>query len=107
MYRAVWRLADDPKGAAMLHDKISTKRVDGRPERISRLIAELSAPSSGIVRLARREGTPQPGHVHPGHGIGFVFQEPTLMPWTSVRENVRLPLKLSGVPKAESRAKER
>jgi NitT/TauT family transport system ATP-binding protein len=70
-----------------------------------RLIAELSAPSSGIVRLARREGTPQPGHVHPGHGIGFVFQEPTLMPWTSVRENVRLPLKLSGVPKAESRAR--
>jgi NitT/TauT family transport system ATP-binding protein len=34
-----------------------------------------------------------------------VFQEPTLMPWTSVRENVRLPLKLSGVPKAESRAR--
>ena len=34
-----------------------------------RLIAELSAPSSGIVRLARREGTPQPGHVQPGHGI--------------------------------------
>jgi NitT/TauT family transport system ATP-binding protein len=75
-----------------------------------RLIAELSAPSSGIVRLARREGGAQsghvqPGHIQPGHGIGFVFQEPTLMPWTSVRENVRLPLKLAGVPKAESRAR--
>ncbi|GAA0001549.1 hypothetical protein BRDID11002_15500 [Bradyrhizobium diazoefficiens] len=42
-----------------------------------RLIAQLSAPSSGIVRLARHEGPAQPGH-----GIGFVFQEPTLMPWT-------------------------
>jgi NitT/TauT family transport system ATP-binding protein len=75
-----------------------------------RLIAELSAPSSGIVRLARQEDKAQPGLVQPGlvqlgHGIGFVFQEPTLMPWTSVRENVRLPLKLAGVPKAESRAR--
>ena len=75
-----------------------------------RLIAALSAPSSGIVRLARREDKAQPGLVQPGlvqlgHGIGFVFQEPTLMPWTSVRENVRLPLKLAGVPKSESRAR--
>jgi NitT/TauT family transport system ATP-binding protein len=28
--------------------------------------------------------------------IGFVFQEPTLMPWTSVAGNVYLPLKLAG-----------
>ncbi|MCK1388799.1 ABC transporter ATP-binding protein [Bradyrhizobium sp. 21] len=65
-----------------------------------RIIAELSAPSSGAVRVARHQGPEQPGH-----GIGFVFQEPTLMPWTSVRENVRLPLKLAHVPKAESRAR--
>ena len=65
-----------------------------------RLIAGLSTPSSGIVRVARREGVPQPGH-----GIGFVFQEPTLMSWASVRENVRLPLRLAGVPKTEARAR--
>lgn len=70
-----------------------------------RIIAELSAPSSGTVRVARHEGVSLPGHVQPSHGIGFVFQEPTLMPWTSVRENVRLPLKLAGVPKAEARAR--
>jgi len=64
---------------------------------VLRLIAGLSAPSSGIVRVAHREDM-----VQPGHGIGFVFQEPTLMPWTSVRENVRLPLRLAGVPKAEA-----
>ena len=62
-----------------------------------RLIAGLGAPSSGIVRVARPEG-----ELRPGHGIGFVFQEPTLMPWASVRENVRLPLKLAGMPKAEA-----
>jgi NitT/TauT family transport system ATP-binding protein len=31
-----------------------------------------------------------------------VFQEPTLMPWASVRDNVRLPLKLSHAPAAET-----
>src|SRR5436305_11938718 len=39
---------------------------------------------------------------NPGNSIGFVFQEPTLMPWTSVRENVRLPLRLAHVPFAEA-----
>ena len=32
--------------------------------------------------------------------LGFVFQEPTLMPWTTVSGNVFLPLKLAGVDKA-------
>src|SRR3982075_653745 len=50
-----------------------------------RLIAGLNAPTSGTVAVARREGGPA------SNSIGFVFQEPTLMPWTSVRENVRLP----------------
>jgi NitT/TauT family transport system ATP-binding protein len=55
-----------------------------------RLIAGLAAPTSGTVQLSHREdGT------RPGQAIGFVFQEPTLMPWTSVKENVRLPLRLA------------
>jgi NitT/TauT family transport system ATP-binding protein len=65
-----------------------------------RLIAGLSAPSSGTVRVFRPESGDR--GIHP---IGFVFQEPTLMPWTSVRENVRLPLKLKGLSNAESGAR--
>src|SRR5689334_1670448 len=65
-----------------------------------RIIAGLAAPSSGEVRLSHHEGASLPGQ-----NIGFVFQEPTLMPWTSVRENVRLPLKLARVPAAESDAR--
>ncbi|MCI2423181.1 ABC transporter ATP-binding protein [Saccharopolyspora sp. K220] len=34
--------------------------------------------------------------------IGVVFQEPRLLPWRSVRENVRLPLDELGVPRAEA-----
>ncbi|GLR83789.1 ABC transporter ATP-binding protein [Bradyrhizobium iriomotense] len=67
---------------------------------VLRLIAGLSAPSTGTVRVSRHEGV-----TRPGHAIGFVFQEPTLMPWTSVRENVRLPLKLAGAGKAEANAR--
>jgi NitT/TauT family transport system ATP-binding protein len=29
--------------------------------------------------------------------LGFVFQEPTLMPWATVADNVYLPLKLVGI----------
>ena len=60
-----------------------------------RIIAGLVKPSAGAVDVATRSG----------HTIGFVFQEPTLMPWCSVRENVRLPLKLARVATAESDAR--
>jgi NitT/TauT family transport system ATP-binding protein len=57
-----------------------------------RLIAGLSEPSRGMIAyphgFERQTG---------GRGIGFVFQEPTLMPWTDVFGNVYLPLKLAGV----------
>ncbi|MDU6671951.1 MAG: ABC transporter ATP-binding protein [Bradyrhizobium sp.] len=63
-----------------------------------RLIAGLASPSSGTLDIAAASSAPRPGH-----RIGFVFQEPTLMPWTSVRDNVGLPLKLAHVPAAEAR----
>jgi NitT/TauT family transport system ATP-binding protein len=37
--------------------------------------------------------------------IGFVFQEPTLMPWASVIDNVYLPLKLRGISRSEAMPK--
>jgi NitT/TauT family transport system ATP-binding protein len=64
-----------------------------------RLIAGLNAPTSGSVVVSEHRGRGA------GRAIGFVFQEPTLMPWTSVRENVRLPLKLARVPAAEANAR--
>jgi NitT/TauT family transport system ATP-binding protein len=49
-----------------------------------RIIAGLSAPSAGTVAWPGGEGK-----------IGFVFQEPTLMPWADVAANVQLPLRLA------------
>jgi NitT/TauT family transport system ATP-binding protein len=65
-----------------------------------RLIAGLGAPTSGTVSVYHRVD-----ETGGRHSIGFVFQEPTLMPWTSVRENVRLPLKLAHSPAAEADAR--
>jgi NitT/TauT family transport system ATP-binding protein len=59
-----------------------------------RIIAGLAAPSEG--RLEWSGGAPE---------VGFVFQEPTLMPWARVRENVYLPLKLRGASRAEAAPK--
>src|SRR3569832_2704604 len=56
-----------------------------------RLIAGLLAPDRGAITW---EG-PRPE-------LGFVFQEPTLMPWAGTLANARLPLDLKGVTRAEA-----
>jgi NitT/TauT family transport system ATP-binding protein len=65
-----------------------------------RIIAGLSAPTEGTVEWA-----PTAAQTQSRGRVGFVFQEPTLMPWTTVFKNVRLPLKLAGV--AADKARER
>jgi NitT/TauT family transport system ATP-binding protein len=64
-----------------------------------RIIAGLSDPTEGAV-----EWSPSATPLRNANRIGFVFQEPTLMPWTSVYDNVALPLALKGAP---GQAKER
>jgi NitT/TauT family transport system ATP-binding protein len=54
-----------------------------------RIVAGLSEPSRGTVAWSGAAGAPAGRH-----DIGFVFQEPTLMPWAPVAANVRLPLEL-------------
>ena len=58
-----------------------------------RIIAGLSEPTSGTVEWLEAEAASAAGP----RRIGFVFQEPTLMPWATVAANVRLPLKLAGL----------
>jgi len=59
-----------------------------------RIIAGLSEPTSGEVIW------PRPDAPASEREIGFVFQEPTLMPWTTVAGNVRLPLDLQRIDAA-------
>lgn len=52
-----------------------------------RILAGLQSPSSGKIEI------------NPDTPIGFVFQEPTLLAWRTVYENVALPLKIKGFNK--------
>jgi NitT/TauT family transport system ATP-binding protein len=54
-----------------------------------RLIAGLEPATSGKIEWAKAGAGARPS-------IGFVFQDPTLMPWASVESNVFLPLRLAG-----------
>ncbi len=60
---------------------------------VLRLIAGLDSVSSGTLMRSF-----EPGRT----SIGFVFQEPALMPWASVFDNVFLPLKLQGRSRREA-----
>jgi NitT/TauT family transport system ATP-binding protein len=59
-----------------------------------RIIASLLQPTSGNVDWPN--GKPE---------LGFVFQEPTLMPWTDALGNVRLPLALARQSRSEREAR--
>ena len=64
-----------------------------------KLIANLLGPTAGEVAWWGENF----GRVgEPGRRIAFVFQEPTLMPWSRVEANVRLPLDLAGIAPAEA-----
>ncbi|MGH6827639.1 MAG: ABC transporter ATP-binding protein [Rhizomicrobium sp.] len=60
---------------------------------VLRLIAGLIEPDDGTICW-------QPSRPE----LGFVFQEPTLMPWTDALANARLPLDLGGVPRRQANA---
>ncbi len=64
-----------------------------------KLVAGLLEMDRGTLRLW---GRPPADLKQSGRRLAFVFQSPTLMPWADVRENVRLPLELGGVPSAEA-----
>ena len=56
-----------------------------------KLIAGLISPSSGTIATSFSDRG----------SIGYVFQDPTLMPWASVGGNVAMPLDLIGLEKAQ------
>jgi NitT/TauT family transport system ATP-binding protein len=64
-----------------------------------RIIAGLGAPSAGTVDWPTASHDVS-GEAHPD--LGFVFQDPTLMPWANALKNTMLPLTLAGVGKGDA-----
>ena len=61
-----------------------------------RLIAGLVGPDSGVITIDGRT----PEQARADREIGYVLQEPALLPWRTVAANIRLPLDVDRRPKS-------
>ena len=86
-------------------DNVSLSVAEG--EFVS-LIGPSGCGKSTLLRLAAGLEVPARGDLAcgvPRNQVAMVPQQPTLMPWARVAENVRLPLDLARVPRAEARSR--
>ena len=70
-----------------------------------KLFAGLEAPSAGHMRWWGNPALPSGANGatdSAGRTLAMVFQEATLMPWARVADNVRLPLDLARMPRADA-----
>lgn len=92
---------------------LSRMSLDVEPGEFVSLLGPSGCGKSTVLRIIAGLGEPTTGRIdwptathdasaRPDRDLGFVFQEPTLMPWASVYDNVRLPMRLKGLSKAES-----
>jgi len=63
------------------------------------VLSKLLPATKGRVLIDGEEGNPR------RHNLAFVFQEPSSMPWLTVRENVAFGMKVKGVPARERQAR--
>jgi len=101
-------------GNGVLGLEPTTLRV--QPGEFVSIIGPSGCGKSTLLKLASGLAEPSDGRVwwwrgpfarvgEDGRRLAFVFQDPTLMPWADVAANVRLPLDLAGVPRAEADAR--
>jgi NitT/TauT family transport system ATP-binding protein len=59
---------------------------------VLRIVAGLEEPSAGTVSV----GGASPRELSRAHRLGVAFQEHSLLPWLSIRQNIALPYKVAG-----------
>ncbi len=106
----------DPRPAAVPHvvfDRVSKTYPSGTraladvsltvaPGEVVSLIGPSGCGKSTLLRIAAGLEVADTGAVaRPERDIGFVFQDPTLMPWGTVADNVALPLRFARTPERD------
>lgn len=72
------------------------------------LVGPSGCGKSTLVHIAAGLIEPQRGRVVSGYRRhGMIFQEPRLLPWATVEDNIAYPLRISGAPKRERRERAR
>jgi NitT/TauT family transport system ATP-binding protein len=75
-----------------------------RPGELVSIVGPSGCGKSTLLRLAAALTQPTTGTITVGaRNLGYVFQDPTLLPWRTVRRNVELLGELHGIPKDERR----
>jgi NitT/TauT family transport system ATP-binding protein len=69
-----------------------------------RIMGQLEQPTAGTMQMVKPPGSTSTGAKPGRSGIGFVFQDATLMPWRSALKNVELPLEMYGIDAKRRRA---
>ena len=99
--------------AGLVFDGVSRTYPDGtralagvsltvRPGEFFSLLGPSGCGKSTLLRIAAGLEAPDRGDVRRGSDeVGFVFQDPTLMPWATVAANVALPLRFARRPARE------
>jgi NitT/TauT family transport system ATP-binding protein len=73
-----------------------------RPGEFVSLLGPSGCGKSTLLRIAAGLETADTGRCDaPDRDIGFVFQDPTLMPWGTVADNVALPLRFARLPERD------
>jgi NitT/TauT family transport system ATP-binding protein len=77
-----------------------------KPGEMVAIVGPSGCGKSTLLRLASRLTHPSEGEIRIGDGnLGYVFQDPTLLPWRTVQRNIELLAELAGVPQAERAAR--
>lgn len=77
--------------------------LDVRPGEFVTVVGESGCGKSTLLNIVANLDQPTSGDIHRSGPVALMFQDATLLPWLTARQNVELALRARGVPKSDRR----